>query len=201
MTAITTLETDSGIDRIFGPVLQARTYRNVAYLLISYPFGILSFVMMIAGLSTGLGLAIILVGFLILALTLALARVFGTVERRLMEALLGAQFEPRAVPVSHGRLPARLTDPRSWLTAMYFVVRFPLVVIGFVASILMLASVMVIAAPLLYTMIPLTIGFERVTTSEEAILASLIGCVMFLLLTHAVNGLASISRRLAVAML
>jgi Putative sensor len=193
-------ESESGIDFIFGPVVQARTYRNLVYLLVSFPFGIATFVAMITGLSLGVGTAIIFVGFLILALTLALGRVFGLVERRLVESLLGAGFEPR-VAVVPGPLPARLTDQRSWLTAMYFLVRFPLAVMGFVASILFLSSILVMAAPLLYTVMPITVGFERVTSSEEALLVSLFGCVLFLLCVHGINGLAAISRRLALAML
>jgi hypothetical protein len=201
VTATHTLDSDSGIDRVFGPLVQSRTYRNLAYALISFPFGLASFVMIITGLSVGVGTAIIFIGFLILALTLALGRLFGGIERWLMESLLGAHFEVRVPPVRRGRLPAGLTDQRAWLSAMYFVVRFPLAIAGFVASVLFLASTVAMAAPFLYTFLPIMFLSERVSNSEEALLVSLIGCVLFLVAAHMVNGLAAISRRLAVALL
>jgi len=200
VTATSTLDSDSGIDRIFGPVVQARTYRSLVYLLISFPFGLISFVMMITGLSVGVGTAIIFVGFVILALTLELGRLFGGIERRLAESLLGAQFEARVAP-ARGRLPARLTDQRAWYSAAYFLLRFPLAVVGFVASMLFLTSTLAMAAPFLYTILPIMLLSERVSTSEEALAVSLFGCVLFLLAVHLVNGLAAISRRLAVALL
>lgn len=198
VTASSTLTPGSEIDRIFGPVLEPRTYRNLFYELISFPFGIAAFVMMITGLACGVGMAIILIGFMILALTLALARGFASMERGLQRSLLGAIFP---APQSHHGLRAGLTDHRSWTAAAYFVLRFPLAVIGFVASVLLMSSLFLVATPLLYTIVPITVGADRVTTSEEALLVSLIGCILFLLSVHAVNGLAALSRRMAIALL
>ena len=155
---------------------------------------------MIAGLSTGVGLAIVLIGFVFLAMTLAVGRLLGGIERSLAASLLGAVFQDRPARPQNG-LRAGLTDPRSWTGAAYFILRFPLAVIGFAASILFLASTALVAAPLLYTVFPLAVDGERVTTSEQALLASLTGCILFLLSVHAINGLAAISRRLAVALL
>jgi len=190
---------ESEIDRIFGPVLQSRTYKNLLYLAISFPLGILYFVTMITGVSLSAGLAIILVGFLILALTLGLARIFGTLERGLTKALLGATFEP-APPVGRG-LRAILTDRRSWTTVLFLVLSFPLGVAGFVASMLLFASTIMMAAPVIHTVVPFMVMDQRVATSEEALLISLFGCILFLLLVHAINGLAAISRRLAEALI
>ena len=72
---------------------------------------------------------------------------------------------------------------------------------GFVASVLMLAAVPVMAAPLVYTVLPFQLGGERVVTSEEALLVSLFGSILFLAAAHAVNGIAAVSRRLSVALL
>jgi hypothetical protein len=199
VTAESTFTHDSEIDRIFGPVVQPRTYRNLLYLAVSFPLGILYFVTMITGLSISVGLAIILVGFLMLAITLGLARMFGALERGLTKSLLGATFEP-APPPGRG-LRAILTNRHSWSTVIYLLLRFPVGVLGFVASVLTLVSTVVMAAPLLYTIIPYTVIDERITSSEEALLVSVFGCVLFLLMVHAVNGIAAISRRLAEALI
>jgi hypothetical protein len=198
VTATSALTPDSGIDRIFGPVVEGRTYRHLFYELISFPFGLMTFVMMVAGLSTGVGLAIVFIGFVILAVTLAAARVCRSIERGLARSLLGAAFSSPSAPVG---LRAGLNDAASWKALAYFVLRLPLAVLGFAASMVLLSSVPVVATPLLYPYVPVLVGGVRVTTSEEAMLVSLIGCVLFLLGAHAVNGVAALSRRLAVALL
>jgi hypothetical protein len=199
VTAEGTFTPHSDIDRIFGPVVHAQTYRHLLYALLSFPLGILYFVSMITGLSAGIGTAIIVIGFVILALTLGVARVFARLERELAKALLGATFEQRPPYPRHWR--ALLRDRRSWTAVVYLILRFPVSVAGFVTSALMLAAVPVMAAPVLYMFVPIIVGVERVATSEEAMLVSLFGCILFLAAAHAVNGIAAVSRRLSVALL
>jgi hypothetical protein len=189
----------SEIDLIFGPVVHAQTYRNLLFSLISFPLVILYFVTLIAGLSVGLGTAILFVGLLIAAATLSIARLFGRLERELAKAMLGATFNPP--PARPRGLRAALTDAQSWKIVVFLILRFPLGVISFVVSMLLIAPVVMMAAPLLYTMFPYRIDGSLVANSQEALLVSLFGCVLFLLLIHAINGLAAISRRLAMALL
>ncbi len=199
MTAEGTFTHESEIDRIFGPVLQSRTYKNLLYLAISFPLGLLYFITMIVGVSLSAGLAILLVGFLTMAMTLGLARIFGTLERGLTKSLLGATFEPS--PAVGRGLRAILTDRRNWTTVIFLVLRFPLGVAGFVASMLLFTSTIMMAAPVLHTVVPFMVMGERIATSEEALLISLFGCILFLLLVHTINGLAAIFRRLAEALI
>jgi hypothetical protein len=199
VTAASALTPDSEIDRIFAPVVQPRTYRNLLYLALSMPLGILYFVSMITGLSLAVGTAVILVGFLVLTLTLWLARAFGRMEQELTKALLGATFTDR--PPSPKGWRAQFTDRYNWTTVVYLLLRFPIGVLGFVTSVLLVSSIPVMAAPLLYTVIPFTVGTAPIDNSQEALLVSLFGCVLFLLCAHAVNGLAAVSRRLAMALL
>jgi len=191
---------DSTIDRVFGPVVEARTYRHLLYEMISFPLGLATFVITLTGLATGIGTTVIFVGFVLLAMVLALSRFWGRFERSLAASLLGASFTDRPAPASQ-RLSAMLTDQRSWFAAAYFILRFPLVVIGFAASAVMLASTLAVAAPLLYQFVPIMFIDERVTTTEGALLVSLMGCVIFLLAAHIVNGIAAVMRSLATAML
>lgn len=189
----------SDIDLIFGPVVEAQTYRNLLFALISFPLGIIYFVTIAAGLSVGVGTAILFVGLVVLAVTLSIARLFGRLEREIAKAMLGATFEP-AAPRPRG-FRAALADRRSWKTVLYLMLRFPLCVASFAVSLLIVAPVIMMAAPLLYTMFPYRVDGSLVGNSQEALLVSLFGCVLFLLLVHAINGLAAISRRLATALL
>ena len=90
--------------------------------------------------------------------------------------------------------------PMSWYLALSAVL-FVIGVAGFVASIMFLAALLMIAAPVLYQMIPYVIGTERIATSEEALLVSLIGFVLLLIWTHAINGMASLTRWMAEGLL
>jgi hypothetical protein len=187
----------SEIDRIFGPVVEPQTYRNLLFALISFPLAIIYFATIITGLSLGVGTAIVFVGFIVLAVTLSIARLFGRLERELAKAMLGAMFEPP--PPNPRGLKASLLDGRSWKTVLYLMLRFPLGVISFVFSMLIIAPIAMMAAPVWYTIFPYVVN--RVENSQEALLVSLFGCLLFLLLVHAINGLAAISRRLALALL
>jgi len=199
VTAASALTPDSEIDRIFGPVLERRTYWHLAHALLSFPLGLLYFVTMIVGLSIGAGLAILVVGFAILAITLSVAGLFGKLEREISKAFLGATFEPRTPRAPGWR--ALLMDRRAWITVVYLILRFPLGVVGFIVSLLFLASIPLMAAPALYSMISYSIDGTPINSSQDALLVSLFGCVLFLLCAHAANGVGAITRRLAVALL
>jgi hypothetical protein len=200
VTAENALTADSDlIDRIFGPVLERQTYRHALYLLISFPLGIAYFVTLIAGLSAGVGTAVVLVGLVLLVLTLQMARMYGRLERQLAKALIGATFDPSQHSAQNWR--AMLTDRRTWTTLLYLMLRFPIGIASFVAVILFAASILVMAAPMLYAFVPVSIDGSLITTSQDALLVSLAGCVSFLVCAHVVNGFAALSRRLAMALL
>ncbi len=199
MTPASALTPDSGIDRIFGPVLERRTYWHLLHAALSFPLGLLYFVIMIVGLSLGAGLAVLIVGFGILAVTLGVARLFGRFERELSKAFLGATFEPRAPRPPGWR--AMLQDRRAWTTVVYLLLRFPVGVAGLITGVLFLVSIPLMAAPGLYTMLSYSIEGAPINSSQEALLVSLFGCALFLLCAHAANAIGAISRRLAMAML
>ncbi len=179
--------------------MEPQTYRNALYLLLSFPLGIVYFVTLIAGFSVGAGTAILFVGLVLFVVTLQVARMYGRLERQLAIALLGATFEPSQLSPLKWR--AMLTDRRTWTTLLYLMLRFPLGIASFVAVVLLMASIPVMTAPMLYTFVPISVDGSLLTTSEDALLVSLAGCVSFLVLTHVVNGLAALSRRLATALL
>jgi hypothetical protein len=189
---------DSDIDRIFGPVVHAQTYRQLAYALLAFPLGLLYFVSMVCGLSIGIGTAVIVVGFLILALTLWAAVGFARIERALAQALLGAVFDSPAF--SPSGLRALLKDRRAWRIVIYLILHLPLGIAGLVSSVLMLSAIPAMAAPVLYLILPLSVD-GRLASWDETMLVALFGCVFFLLAAHAVNAVAAVARRLAVALL
>jgi two-component system, OmpR family, phosphate regulon sensor histidine kinase PhoR len=133
-----------------------RTYLRISYLLLAFPLGTLYFVVIITGLSTGVGLAIVIVGFPILVVTLLGWMLFGRIERELAIHLLGAQVRPVSVPdhvqrSTRQRLLRTLGDPVTWKTLVYLLLEFPFGIFSFtLAVVLITVSVALILYPAEY---------------------------------------------------
>jgi signal transduction histidine kinase len=133
-----------------------QTYLRISYLLLAFPLGTLYFVVIMTGLSTGAGLAIVIVGFAVLVATLLAWLLFGRIERELVIHLLGAQVRPMSVPDSvrrsaWQRLLKTLGDPVTWKTLVYLLLEFPFGILSFtLAIVLITVSLSLILYPVLY---------------------------------------------------
>ena len=72
----------------FGVIVDPQSYKNILYLFLSFPLGIVYFVFLVTGISVGFGLIVIWVGVPILALVLAGSWVLCQFERVLAVSLL-----------------------------------------------------------------------------------------------------------------
>jgi len=116
---------------------ERRTWRAVAYLLLGLPLGVLGFVVLVTGISLGLGLLVTLLGIPVLVVTVLVARTLASFERRLAWSLLDAPMP------SGGRVPdeperglwrrlrAMLTGRRTWWELGFLLLRFPLGLLDF----------------------------------------------------------------------
>ena len=75
---------------------------DTGYVLASFPIAIAAFVVVVTGLSLGVGLLIIWVGVAVLAATLLAARGFATVERAWLPAVLRRPLPAAGVPAGGG---------------------------------------------------------------------------------------------------
>jgi hypothetical protein len=122
-----------------------RTYRVAAYLLIGLPLGILDFVLLVTGLSLGLGLFVTLLGIPVLVATLVLARTLASFERRLAWSLLDAPMPRRrgALGELEGglwqRLRALVGGPRTWWEVAFLLLRLPLGILDFTVVVTIVA--------------------------------------------------------------
>lgn len=134
----------------------SRTYLRISYLLLALPLGTLYFVVIVTGLSAGVGLAIVIVGFAILIATVLAWLFFGRIERGLAIHLLGAQIRPASLPdpVQRSmwqRLLKTLGDPVTWKTLVYLLLEFPFGVFSFtLAIVLITVSIALILYPVEY---------------------------------------------------
>jgi len=145
----------SSASGFFGVFTDPRAWGGVVYMLISLVTGSLYFSWAVAGLSTSLGVMILIIGIPVTILFLLSVRGLAFLEGRLVEALLGERMPRRpAFTDPHQSWPARLKQlllgKSTWLALLYMVLMLPLGVTYFSVMVTVLAlSAGMIAAPVL----------------------------------------------------
>ncbi|WJV46843.1 sensor histidine kinase [Streptomyces flavofungini] len=119
--------------------LEGRTWRELLYVLLSFPISIVGFVFAVTMLSVGVGLLITFVGIPILALGLTACRGFGFLERVRARTLLGVDvkdphpLQPRDKGVM-AWMGAVLKSGVSWRHVLYALVHMPWAIFSFVVT-------------------------------------------------------------------
>ncbi|MGW0546999.1 sensor histidine kinase [Streptomyces altiplanensis] len=120
--------------------IEARTWREFGYLMLSLPVSVLLFVFAVTMTSLGMGLLITFLGVPVLAAGLAGCRGFGVVERARARALLKLDVaDPAPVRARPGGGPmswmgAMLKSGVSWRHLLYAVLHLPWAVFSFSVS-------------------------------------------------------------------
>ncbi len=202
----------SGIP-VFGALTDAQTYKNILYLLLRFPLGIIYFTIFVTTLSTGLVLTPFVVGIAILAFVPLCALYLGRVEAALTEQLLGRTVDydypdPNEQPLVP-LLKATVTDFRSYVVLAYLFLTFPVGLGVFTVFVTLGAlSVAFIVAPLVYqlssveyTLGPVDMlgdaGPVVIDTLPEALVVSVIGLVLALVTLHLTSLLGRIHGAIA----
>ncbi|GLW52932.1 sensor histidine kinase [Kitasatospora phosalacinea] len=133
------MENEAKRPSLYGPQL----WRQVRNALLNFPIGVAGFVVAAVLLTTGLGLAVTLVGLPLLAFGLGCCRWFGRVARARARAELGSRVtEPEPLrPVRAGlagRVVAALGDGLNWRSALYCVALLVWGVLSFVLTLVLL---------------------------------------------------------------
>lgn len=121
----------------------AQLWRQVWHLLLNLPFGVAGFTFTVVLLSTGLGLAVTVIGLPLLAAGLAGCRRIGVFARRRSARVAGTSVAgaPPVVPARPGiagRVSAVLTDGLSWRSALYSVLLLPWGILSFALTLVLL---------------------------------------------------------------
>ncbi len=130
---------------VLAPYRDPQTYRTAAYLATGLVMGVFDFVVIITGLSLGLGLAVTVIGIPILMATFVVARSLATMERELARTLLDAPLPRRrlrAVPSQRGFLPRLrhvIANRRTWAEIAFLLLRLPMGILDFVVIVTVLA--------------------------------------------------------------
>ncbi|SFY53306.1 sensor histidine kinase [Streptomyces sp. F-1] len=119
--------------------VEARTWRELGYVLLSLPVSVVLFTWTVTMVSLGAGLLVTFLGVPVLAAALAGCRGFGALERARARALLGVDVrgpEPLQVrkPGALAWMGAVLKSGASWRNLLYTLVQFPWALFSFVVA-------------------------------------------------------------------
>jgi signal transduction histidine kinase len=192
--------------RVFGVPFRAATWRSIAYELLALPLGIAYFVILVTGFSVGAGLAVVIVGLAVLALTVVAWRIMAGVERTLARRLLRVTI-PAPGHMAPGlspwqRVKSVLRDPVTWKSLVFVVLKLPLGIISF-AVLVALGSVGTILtfAPGIVALTPVTFFGWIMETPAEAIPIVPAGIAILLATFHIADGMGWLSGLFARVML
>ncbi|MFF3058207.1 sensor histidine kinase [Streptomyces sp. NPDC057909] len=192
--------------------LEARTWREFGYLLLSLPISVVLFSFAITMTSLGAGLLITFLGIPVLALGLAMCRGFGVMERARARGLLKLEVaEPASVRGRTGGLMswvgAVLKSGVSWRHLLYALLHFPWAVFAFTVSLTFwVYGWAAFTYPLWQWVFPAYVGVDGVQlygdathnvyldSSFELTATSGFGLVLVLLTPWIIRGLASVDR-------
>jgi hypothetical protein len=130
----------------FKKAEKSKTAGNFVFLFLSFPLGLLYFILMVTGFAVGVSTAIIVIGIPILFLTLGLIRGMATLERNMATSLLHISFPHhprRAVKPPQTfmrRFGHALSDPYTWSSAIYMLFKLPLGILSFALTVALLTT-------------------------------------------------------------
>jgi signal transduction histidine kinase len=147
------------IARLNRDLVDPRTYTRIAYLLVAGVFGVIEFTFLVTALSTGVGLAVTLIGIPILIASVYAWGWLAEIERSTIGALTGNHIASPYRPLpEHGwwdRLRARLADPATWKDLTFLFLQFPFGLLSFIVAVTVLSvGISGLTLPLWYWAVP-----------------------------------------------
>jgi Putative sensor len=177
---------------VTGVLFESQTYRNLAYLLLSFVLGIAYLVFLVTGLSVGVGLTAVWVGIPILLLVTAAWWKLAAFERMMAGRLLGVSITPPTPRQPNVRLVRRVTrhfgDSLTWKSLLFLLLKFPLGIISFVLSVTLIStSLSLLAVPFLYRFADITVGPFAIDTPMRALYFGGLGAFIGVWSLHGLN--------------
>src|SRR5215217_5725664 len=151
--------TAASVGRFARVVRDPQSYRNLLYLVIALPLGAAYVTVLVAGLSAGAGLAVIVIGIALLLATLFAVRAMAAVERTLARRLLRISIHPPLEGDIHAdwrqRVQMWLRDPVTWKSLVFLLGKLPMGILASAAIVFLGVTSLVLAcAPVLVAITP-----------------------------------------------
>lgn len=197
---------------ILGSIADGQTYRNLLYLLLAFPLGLVYFILVILGFSLGLGLSVLLVGLAILFGTILALRSIAAFERTLANSLLGTDI---AAPNDVEKRGAGLFDTATayvrasstWRSLGFVLLKFWLGVASFVLLVTLLGTAIELALLPIYPEGALDVqvfgwhAADTFQTSTQRLLAVPLGIALLVVALPILNAFARVNALAAESLL
>jgi signal transduction histidine kinase len=180
--------------------------RDTGYLLLGLPMGIVTFTVIVTGISTTIGLAITIIGLVTVLATVAASRGLAIVERRRVAIVTGepipSAYRPRQADGFLARIWEVLKDPATWRDMAWHLLLLPIGIAGFTIAVTAWgASLGLLFMPVWYWALDGTnavdMGLFKVDTLGEAFACSGIGLVALPLAVLLIRGTAALTVAIA----
>jgi hypothetical protein len=214
MSQSRTVDASAGhsLSAFLGVVAEGQTYKNLLYLFLAFPLGLLYFTVLVTGFALGVGLSVLIVGVGILLVMLVGVRVLGAFERGLANGLLDTDIHPPddIAPDDDGLVAlgkAYVGAASTWRQVGFLVSKFFAGILSFVLLALFVGvSVDLVLAPVFpegalgVQINNWTVGETIETTAQQA-LAVPAGLVLGLVGLHLLNAFARVNASMASSLL
>ncbi len=204
-------------DGAFWRVVQERqSYRNILYLLLSFPLGLGYFVFLVTGIALGIGTLIIWIGVPILLLTMSAWWQLAMFERHIAVRWLGVTIAPMTYSSSirltrWQSVQTHLVNSMTWKTLAYLLAKFLLGLFSFVMTITLLVltpGITIVSCVIGLLTAPFILLFrlfrrnaDRESSIAHYLLFACLGFGLTPVTLHALNALAFASGQFARVML
>lgn len=207
---------NQAVGQFFRVMGNGQAYLNLIYLGAAFPLGVFYFVFLVSGISTGISLAIIWVGIPILLLVGIGWWLLARFERFMAINLLKEDVPEMTRPTSSSddlwmRYKGYFTNPVTWKSLLYLLMKFPLGIATFVILITLVSLTLAfLSMPFTYNSVayfPAGISFGlglpvwQIDSLSDALLCVVIGLLLWPATLHITNGLAWVHAKFARMML
>lgn len=201
-----------GLADVVGVVADAQTYRNLLYIFLAFPLGLLYYAVLVVGFTLGIGLSMLLVGLVILVVTVIGLRYAASFERRLANSLLATEIAtPDDVDRSSdgpvGTVKAYLRASSTWRGLGFVVLKFPIGILSFILLVGLLGTAIELLLLPLYPggAFNVQVAGWRVArsfeTSTHRLIAVPVGAVLGIVAVHVLNAFAGANASIASSLL
>lgn len=189
---------------ISSGILDHQTYLNALYLLLSLPIGLALFIVTVVGISAGFPTLIIWIGFFILFSAFFILRVLLSIERGMVQWLLGESIVYRNPVVKQATMKEKfktiLKDRSTWLGVLYSLINFPWSVLCFVVVItFFVVPLILLASPILCTQswCEVNIASIKIDSFPKGLVAAALGFPIFFIGMKLTNLMAFASKKMS----
>ena len=134
------------------------------------------FLLLVIGSSLGFPLSIIGIGLLVLWATFIATQLGARLERFLANSLIAAEIPPQEDSIVS---LSAIGNGDNWMAILFLFLKFPLGIISFAVTTSVISAIVgLIAAPFLYSVDTVIVGFREIDTLWEALIASGFGLIL-----------------------